>query len=250
MSRQAWDPAQYGLFSAERGRAFFELAARVRVKDPRRVADLGCGDGVLTATLADRWPAARVEGIDSSPEMIEAAWRRQVPGLAFERADLVDWAPDLPVDVIVSNAALQWVPGHVELLGRLSAHLVPGGVLAFQVPGNFGAPSHVLLRELSAEYGVRQERPAVLEPEEYLAALAGLGCEADVWETTYLQVLQGTDPVVEWMKGTALRPVLAALDDPEDFLAAYAARLREAYPPTEHGTVFPFRRIFAVARRP
>ncbi|GAB2813861.1 methyltransferase domain-containing protein [Actinocorallia aurea] len=249
MSRQAWDPAQYGLFSAERSRAFFELAARVRVKDPHRVADLGCGDGALTATLADRWPAARVEGVDSSPEMIEAARRRQVPGLTFAQADLAEWAPDLPVDVIVSNAALQWVPGHVALLGRLLDHLAPGGVLAFQVPGNAGAPSHTILRELAAEHGAPQEWQEVLEPEGYLAALAGLGCETDVWETTYLQVLHGTDPVVDWMKGTALRPVLAALDDPEDFLAAYAARLREAYPPTGHGTVFPFRRIFAVARK-
>ncbi|MCD0447793.1 methyltransferase domain-containing protein [Actinocorallia sp. API 0066] len=247
MSRDAWDPERYGAFSAERGRPFAELAARVRVKDPRRVVDLGCGDGRLTATLAERWPAARVQGVDSSPAMVEAA--RRVPGIDVVLADLAAWRPAAPVDVIVSNAALHWVPGHLDLFEHWVGALNPGGVFAFQVPGNFGAPSHTLLRATAEAHGVALDWPSVAEPAAYLAALTALGCAADVWETTYLQVLKGDDAVLAWMRGTALRPVLAALEDPTDFLADYRTRLRGSYPPTEHGTVFPFRRIFAVARR-
>ncbi|GAB3665495.1 methyltransferase domain-containing protein [Actinocorallia lasiicapitis] len=249
MSRDTWDPAQYALYSDERSRAFFELTARIRHDAPATVVDLGCGSGELTATLAGRWPAANVLGVDSSTSMIEKARAHAAPGLDFETGDLTAWRPAAPVDVIVSNAAFQWVPSHVELLPRWAKYLTPGGVLAFQVPGNFAAPSHELLRATCADHGIADAlrwRP-VLEPAGYQEILTGLGLRVDAWETTYSQLLHGPDPVLEWMKGTALRPVLAALDDPADFLADYAARLRAAYPPTAHGTVFPFRRIFVVA---
>jgi trans-aconitate 2-methyltransferase len=265
--RPSWDPEQYRLFSDERSRPFFELLARVRAEDPVHVVDLGCGTGELTATLADRWPAARIEGLDSSTEMIAAAERRAVPGLRFAVGDIATWAPDQPVDVIVSNAALHWVPTHRELLPTWVKALSPGGWLAFQVPGNFDGPSHHLLRELCRSPRWRDllgeqaggndaaalRRP-VGSPGEYLELLAAHGCRpVDAWETTYSLVLHGTDPVLEWVKGTALRPVLTALAaDPAAkarFLEEFGALLREAYPSRPYGTVFPFRRIFVVAMR-
>jgi trans-aconitate 2-methyltransferase len=271
-SGRSWDPGQYGLFNDERSRPFFELTARITADDPVRVVDLGCGSGRLTATLADRWPAARIEGIDSSPEMIAAAERLAVPGLRFTAGDIAVWEPDRPVDVIVSNAALQWVPTHHrDLLPKWIKALTPGGWLAIQMPGNFDAPSHTVLCELCRSPRWRDllgdaldEVPgnlangtAVGTPDDYLGLLATQGCQAvDAWETTYTHVLQGDDPVLEWVKGTALRPVLAALDASQvdsavrsAFLGEYGALLREAYPRRSYGTVFPFRRVFVVARR-
>ena len=225
---------------------------RIPPVDARTVVDLGCGTGDLTATLLGRWPAANVVGVDSSPEMIASA---QNPGVTFELADLAVWAPAAPVDVLVSNAALQWVPDHPALVPRLAEQVAPGGVLAFQVPGNFGAPSHVLLREAASRHGVGhvpREAP-VLEPSDYAVLLADRGWSVDAWETTYVHVLEGPDAVLRWVSGTALRPVLAALPDDaarEAFTADYGAALRAAYPEREWGTPFPFRRLFVVAQRP
>jgi trans-aconitate 2-methyltransferase len=261
MSRQAeavWDPAQYGVYGDERARPFTELVGRLGPIEPRHVVDLGCGSGELTATLAGRWPRAVVRALDSSPEMIAAARAHAIPGrLSFDVADVADWRPDGPVDLIVSNAVLQWVPGHLDLLPRWVDALAPGGRLAFQVPGNFDAPSHVLLRELCRSprwrdrlAGTVRDDP-VLDPAGYLDRLARRGCAVDAWETTYMQVLSGDDPVLEWVKGTALRPVLSALppDEAGEFLAAYRDRLRDAYPRRPYGTVFPFRRVFVIAAR-
>ena len=178
--------------------------------------------------------------------------------LSFRVGDLRDWAPDQPVDVLLSNATLQWVPGHLALLPRLVSAVRPGGWLAFQVPGNFGERSHTAIAELRAAprwrdrlAGLEIEQPSSEDPSGYLAALVGLGCTADVWETTYLQVLQGPDAVVRWITGTGLRPVLGALDDSdrEAFVADYRALVAPAYPERPWGTVLPYRRIFAVARR-
>jgi trans-aconitate 2-methyltransferase len=257
-SHPTWDPAQYARYTDERSRPFFELVERVRAERPRLVVDLGCGTGALTATLADRWPGALIEGLDRSPEMIAEASARAIPGrLRFDVADVRDWRPAAPVDVVVSNATLQWLPEHAALLPAWVGALADGGWLAFQVPGNDRAPSHVILDELRRSARWRgalagaAAGPRVREPEEYLARLAGLGCRVDAWETTYLHVLAGPDPVLEWVKGTALRPVLTALagEEREAFLAEYASRLREAYPARPFGTVLPFRRLFVVARR-
>jgi trans-aconitate 2-methyltransferase len=253
-----WDPAQYLQFGDERSRPFFDLTARIAVASPELVADLGCGPGQLTAALADRWPQALVCGLDSDPAMIDAARARAVPGrLRFALGDLRDWQPDRPVDVIVSNAVLQWVPGHDDLVTRWARALAAAGWLAFQLPGNFDQPGHVLLRDLAGSgrwrdrlAGAQLNRQAG-DPAHYADLLLGQGCRVDAWETTYLHVLPGPDPVLEWYKGTALRPVLAALEPAEaaQFTAQYADLLAAAYPPGPYGTILPFRRVFVVARK-
>ena len=184
----------------------------------RRVADLGCGTGSLTAELLATWPAALVLGVDSSPEMLREAQGRQIPGrLEFVLGDLRDFAPTEPLDVLVSNATLQWVPDHLSVLARLARLLAPGGVLAMQVPGNFAEPTHALLGTLvgsprwSRLFSGDLASPASHDPADYLSVLLGAGLQASAWETTYCQLLQGGDAVLEWMKGTALRPVLTAL---------------------------------------
>ena len=254
-----WDPRQYAAYADERARPFFELIARVDIDEPGDVVDLGCGPGALTATLLQRWPSARIVGVDSSADMVDEAAQHAVDGqLLFVRADVATWQPAGPVDVVVANAVLQWVPGHLDLLSRIASWLRPGGVLAFQVPDNFDEPSHMLLRDLRTSnrwrgrLGDGADRSAGVErPSTYLQTLVGLGLDADVWQTTYLHVLTGEDAVLEWVKGTALRPVLSTLADDEqrrEFLADYAAALRAAYPAQSWGTVFPFRRTFAVGR--
>lgn len=269
-----WDPGQYRRFADERARPFADLVARIGAEAPRSVVDLGCGPGDLTAELTHRWPGAAIHGIDNSPAMIEAArtWVRlpgrpgvpersdalsAEPGLSFELADVREWQPAGPVDVIVSNAVLQWVPGHPGLLPRWVSWLSAGGWLAFQIPGNFDQAPHVAIREMAHSprwqplIGRCELTRQAGDPAAYLDVLAGAGCQVDAWETTYLHVLQGADPVVEWVKGTALRPVLAALDDAQagEFLAEFRNRMRTAYPPRPVGTVLPFRRVFVVAHR-
>lgn len=254
-----WDPQRYLTYADERGRPFVELVARVRAEDPAHVVDLGCGPGNLTALLAQRWPAARIEGVDSSPEMIERAGR-DVAGVDFQVADLRAWvaATARPVDVLVSNATLQWVPDHLELLPALVARVAPGGALAFQVPGNFDEPSHTIRTELAAQapYAEHTRDAAVPDAHDaatYLRALQGLGCQVDAWETTYLHVLDAPDdpdPVFTWVSGTGARPTLQALPDDlrPAFEGEFKRRLRAAYPATDGSVVLPFRRVFVVAR--
>ncbi|MFD9704334.1 trans-aconitate 2-methyltransferase [Lentzea sp. NPDC059081] len=244
-----WDPAQYLAFADHRARPFYELVARVGAAEPRRVVDVGCGPGNLTASLSARWPSAVVEAFDSSPEMVEAA---RAAGVDARVDDVTTWKPLPDTDVVVSNAVLQWVPSHPSIVSSWVAALSPGAWLAFQVPGNFLDPSHRLIREVAGEsltHVFRGEKP-VLAPVEY-ADLLGDCSTVDVWETTYVQRLEGPDPVLEWVSGTALRPVRAALSSPdwEAYVAELAPRLREAYPRRADGTTwFPFRRIFAVAQ--
>jgi len=255
-----WDPAKYVQFDDHRNRPFFDLTGRIHADRPARVVDLGCGPGNLTASLAERWPEAQVVGLDSSAEMLAraATLAEVVPGLSFEQADIATWMPTGETDVVVSNAALQWVPGHRDLMRRWLDALRPGAWFALQVPGNFNAPSHSLMRELAASDrwsgklgGVLRGGETVGEPGDYLNILLDAGYAADAWETSYQQVLQGPDPVLEWVRGTALRPVMGVLgsEDAGRFESEYAAALREAYPSGPHGTVFPFRRIFAVGRK-
>ncbi len=278
-----WDATLYLRFGGERARPFFDLLARVGAELPGYVVDMGCGPGNLTVMLAERWPSATVCGVDSSPQMIEAARKlapaaapqsaaprsagphgtgpvatSHAPGLLFMLDDVRHWEPQCLPDVIISNAVLQWVPGHRELLVRWVNQLAADGWLAFQVPGNYDQPSHAILREMAASArwrtllrDVELNRQSA-DPADYAELLARAGCEVDAWETTYVHILQGPDPVLEWYRGTGLRPVLAALDEDQaaDFLAEYGAQVREAYPPRPFGTIFPFRRVFAVAHRP
>jgi trans-aconitate 2-methyltransferase len=260
MQRMKWDAANYADFGDYRDRPFHELVARVGASEPHHVVDLGCGPGRLTATLAARWPGARVTGLDSSVEMLSGSGRYAdaYDNLDFEVADIASWMPDDSTDVVVTNAALQWVPGHLELLSGWLRDLRPDAWFALQVPGNFDAPSHALLRQLAASpewsgrlANVLRHDDAVGDPAQYLETMLDAGCEADVWETVYHQVLSGDDAVLGWVRGTALRPVLSALsvEDAAAFEDEYRRMLREAYPQMPWGTLFTFRRIFAVARK-
>jgi trans-aconitate 2-methyltransferase len=254
-----WDPGQYRRYGDERARPFFDLLARVAAADPKLVLDLGCGPGELTATLAERWPDAEVIGVDSSAAMIESARSgAQRDGRpSFVPGDVRDWEPAGPADVLVSNAVLQWLPDQLGVLARWTGFLADGGWIAVQVPGNNDQPAHVIMRELacSARWlplldGVMLNRQAD-SPADYLDLLAGAGFRTDAWETTYLHVLTGDNPVLEWYKGTGLGPVIDSLpaDLAGEFLAEYGTRVREAYPAAGYGTVLPFRRVFVVARR-
>jgi trans-aconitate 2-methyltransferase len=260
-----WDAGQYLRYGGERSRPFFDLIARVGATNPEYVADLGCGPGNVTAALARRWPDAEVVGVDNSPEMIAAATATGAaasagPGvgnLTFQLGDVWDWRPVRPVDVLVCNAVLQWVPGHRELLLNWADLLAPGGWLAFQLPGNFDQPSHGIVAELAQSprwrailSAVRLNRQAG-DPADYVELLARPGYQVDAWETSYLHILQGPDAVLEWTKGTTLRPVLAALDSEQAaaFVAEYADRLRQVYQPRSFGTIFLFRRVFTVVNR-
>ena len=254
-----WDAGQYLRFGGERARPFFDLVAQVGAADPGYVADLGCGPGNLTAALAGRWPGAAVVGVDSSPEMIAAAREAApaAPNLSFALGDVWDWQPERPLDVLVCNAVLQWVPGHDKLVTRWADLLAPGGWLAFQLPGNFDQPSHVIVKELALSprwrsllAGAELNRQAG-DPADYVTLLARPGYQVDAWETSYLHILPGENAVLEWTKGSTLRPVLAALDAEQgaDFLAEYGERLRDAYRPHPFGTLLPFRRVFTVLHR-
>lgn len=259
-----WDPTQYRRYASERDRPFHELVDRIKPPQSGAITDavdLGCGPGTLTATLAKRWPTAQIVGIDSDVAMIEAAQSLASERVRFAPGSIADWAPAGRLDVIVANAAFQWVPQHRAHFARWLDMLNPGGTLAFQVPGNLDDPHHEAIRQLrSSPRWASAGRLAQL-PERthdsfpaatYLRDLHALGAAVDAWETTYLHVLQGTDPVLEWVKGTALRPVLAALDTDDqrkEFCADLAPMLRTAYPPDATGTAFPFRRVFVVARR-
>ncbi|UJW32178.1 trans-aconitate 2-methyltransferase [Saccharothrix sp. AJ9571] len=248
-----WDPAKYLDYQDERARPFHDLLARVGAAEPRRVVDAGCGPGNLTPSLAGRWPGAVVEAFDSSPDMVAAA---RANGVDATLADITRWEPSADTDVVLTNAVLQWVPNHRELLVRWAEALPSGAWIAMQVPGNYRAPSHDLVRKLAAtsRWSRSLDLPGedtVSEPQDYAELLAARGCAVDAWETTYVQHLTGEDAVLEWITGTVLRPVKAALDaaDWERFRFELGSLLRDAYPPRADGTTwFPFRRVFTVAR--
>lgn len=256
-----WDPSQYLTFADHRVRPALELLERVPLANPRRVYDLGCGTGNVTRTLAERWPEARVVGVDTSAEMLARA--AEEPGdVEWVRGDVREWEPPEPADLVYSNAVFQWVDGHAALLEHLLGVLAPGGCLAVQMPRNEGAPFHRLMGEVLAGGGpdgtalgsaaLRAEvgRRWVEAPEWYYDVLAPHARRVDVWETEYLQVLEGEDAVLEWVRGARLRPILHGLGERERefFLSEYGRRLRAAYPRRPDGrTLYPFRRLFFVA---
>ena len=255
----AWDPQQYSRFEAERDRAALDLLLRLPGDlNPREIWDLGCGAGQHAALLKRRHPGATVHGLDSSADMLARA-RALDADVDWRQGDIGDWSPDVPADLILANASLHWLPDHAALLRRLVEALATRGVLAIQMPMAHETRHHVLMRAVAAEgpwaaslAGVETIAP-LLPPEAYYEVLAEACDEVDVWATTYLHALTGTDAVLEWMKGTALRPFLAALDDPAmrpAFLSALGARLCEAFPLRPDGvTLLSFPRLFLVARR-
>ena len=250
-----WNPDVYLAFADHRGRPYYDLLTRVGAEKPRRVVDLGCGPGNLTVTLTQRWPDAAIEAWDSSPEMVESARGR---GVDAQVGDVRSWTPKADTDVVVTNATLQWVPDHAALLVRWAAELAAGSWIAMQVPGNFDAPSHRAVRELARrpqwaeplrDFPFREGQ--VDSPVGYAELLANAGCTVDAWETTYVHELTGENPVLEWITGTALRPVKSRVTDEqwEQFRSELIPLLDDAYPVRPDGrTFFPFRRIFVVAQ--
>lgn len=246
-----WDPVQYLAFDDERQRPALDLLTRVMAETPGTVHDLGCGPGTVTRLLAKRWPGASVSGVDSSADMLS---RAPEGGVRWVQADIATWQPDAPADVIYSNAALHWLDDHAALFPRLLAALAPGGTLAVQMPRNHGAPSHTCMVDAAAAGPWKNAVTAVLrpspvaEPDYYYGVLAPHCATLDIWETDYVHVMDGDNPVVEWTKGTALRPLLEAAGEHADtFLAAYRARIADAYPKQADGkTLFPFKRLFLV----
>jgi trans-aconitate 2-methyltransferase len=251
-----WDPAQYLRWSDHRLRPAVDLLQRVPPASPARVVDLGCGTGNVTALLRARWPAARVTGVDASASMLERA-RASDPAVEWLEADVATWAPPAPVDVLFSNATLHWIDDHAALFPRLVTRVAAGGALAVQMPRNFGEPSHTSIYEVAREARWRDRLAKLVRleptrpPEYYWDLLAPRVSALDVWETVYTQALTGDNPVADFVKGSWLKPFLDALDAAErpSFEQAYRARVARAYPPRADGTtLFPFRRLFIVAR--
>ena len=252
-----WDPQQYLRYTDERLRPALDLLARIPATSPRRVVDLGCGPGNVTAILTARWPGANIVGVDDSAAMLEKA-RAAAPGCQFAEGDFSIWSPDAPVDVLYSNAALHWRGTHDTLFPRLLGHLAPGGTLAVQMPAMHNAPLRALQNEIAAN-GPWAERlidvdaaPPILTPAAYYDLLRPLCTMLDIWETTYLHVLKGEDAVVQWASGTSLKPFLDKLPERlrRDYLGAYADAILPEYPPRPDGTtLLPFRRLFIMATR-
>ena len=256
-----WNPVQYLRFAEQRQRPCRDLIDRIEVNAPGRVIDLGCGTGTSTSVLIRRWPAANTLGLDSSKSMIEMA-RQEHPHGSWTLGDIAQWAtrPDAaegPYDVVFSNAALQWVDDHATVFPALLARVAPGGALAVQIPANLNAPAHELMRHLARSPRWRDRYPNgvrewfVHDIGFYYDALAPQARTLDLWETEYLHVLPSPEAIVEWYKGTGLRPFLDPLpNDAErkEFAADYLAQIRTAYPPRADGEVlFPFRRMFLIA---
>ena len=267
MTSPSWSPEEYLKFADPRARPFADLTARIITADPAVVVDLGCGPGNATRTLVDRWPAAQITGVDADRAMIAAAQRLASTvandRLSFVARDIETWAPNGLVDVILSNAALHWVPTHVDLFPRWLDALRPGGTLAFQVPRPADERPAAALRAVASAPrwsgrfdgvstpGALGSGPTwVRSAAEYADILSRLGCSVDAWETTYIHVLPGDDPVLEWFAGSGLRPYTDRLDetDAAGFRAEMAAAFREVYPRAAYGTLLPFRRAFVVAQ--
>lgn len=249
---QDWNPALYLQFEAERTRPAAELAARVKHPSARHISDLGCGPGNSTALLHKGWPDATLIGLDNSPAMLEKA-RFALPDCQFEHADISQWKPTLPQDIIYANASLQWMGHHRDLFPHLAHQLAQNGVLAVQMPDNWQQPTHTLMRQVAQELGNPPAgREALLAANEYYDLLAGSGCLVDLWRTTYFHVMPSHHAIIEWLSSTGLRPYLAGLDSLQQkaFLERYHRLLEHAYPRQKDGNVLMlFPRLFIVARK-
>jgi trans-aconitate 2-methyltransferase len=254
-----WNPDQYQRFSEHRSRPFYDLIARIDAPRAKRIADLGCGPGNLTAALSQRWSESTVIGVDNSPEMLEKAKALSNQNLEFQLADLTNWQPRERQHVIVSNAALQWVPNHETLIPRLASLLEPDGWLAVQMPNNFDQDSHLIINHICSSprwaAQLAQSKSTLRQPQNlewYITQLSSLEFQVDAWETNYQHILPGENAVLEWVKGTALRPMLAVLEaeDQNEFLEECCTQLLEAYPQEAFGTLLPFKRVFFVAHKP
>ena len=250
-----WDERQYAMFLEARTRPARELLARLPLSAAERVVDLGCGPGNSTELLRARWPAARISGVDSSPEMLSSA-RAAHDDIEWVQSDLRDYQPDGPLDVLFANAVLHWLPEHERLIPQLFDRLRPGGGLAFQMPYNIDEPSHRWMRELPGPWRVRLAavRPdaPVGTPQFYYDLLAPRAATVDIWQTRYEHVMPDPDAIVDWVKGSGLRPYLEALPEAErpQYLAAYREAIASAYPERSDGRrLFSFPRLFVVAMR-
>jgi trans-aconitate 2-methyltransferase len=250
-----WDDAQYLKFGDERTRAARELLARVPLAQPRRVIDLGCGPGNSTALLRERWPAAHITGVDTSPQMLARA-RQDAPQIEWVCADAATYTPPEPADLLFANAVFHWVGDHATLFPALLDRLKPGGVLAVQMPESFDLPSHRLMREVRAALApgdpVKGAAAPIGDPAFYYDLLAPWARTVDIWRTTYAQVMPDAQGIVEWVEGTGLRPYLADLDAGQRtaFLDTYRRGIAAAYPARIDGKrLFPFPRLFVVAVR-
>jgi trans-aconitate 2-methyltransferase len=253
-----WSASQYVNFEDERTRPVRDLVAAIPTAEASRAVDLGCGPGNSTEVLKARYPTASITGIDSAEDMLHAA-RERLPGVSFERADIGSWRAPGPFDVILANAVLQWVPAHEIQLPRLVDALSPGGTLAVQMPDNLREPSHLLMQQVAGEgpwaakrAGAQGERSEVAPAAWYYRLLRPRCSRVDVWRTTYHHPLGGIDAIVEWFKGSGLRPFLSPLDEAErtEYLRRYRAALQRAYPTEPDGSVLlPFPCLFFVAIR-
>ena len=251
-----WSAEQYLKFEDERTRPSRDLLAQIPLADARRVVDIGCGPGNSTELLVKRWPQAAVTGIDTSADMLRQA-RERLPAQKFVEANVAHWAPPENTDVLFANAIFQWVPGHLKQLQRLTGALPPGGVLAVQMPDSLEEPAHVLMREVAQSGPWREQladkarvRETLPTPGGYYDALQPLCSRLEIWHTIYNHVLDDAAAVVEWVKGTGLRPFLDPLEAPErkQYLAEYTTRVAAAYPPQQDGKVLlRFPRLFIVA---
>ena len=250
-----WDPAQYLAFGTERLQPALDLLSRIPLTSPATIIDLGCGAGNVTKALKQRWPNASLTGVDGSANMLERA-RSGDPDVAWVEADMNDWKPGNPVDLIYSNAALHWLDDHGALFPRLMEHVSPGGYLAVQMPRNWAAPSHSRITEAVRTGPWREKLEPLLRsapshaPDVYYDILSPVTSRLEIWETDYCQILEGDNPVAEFVKGSQLKRFLDALDEPgrSRFENDYRARILAAYPKRQDGkTLFPFRRLFVLA---
>jgi len=253
-----WSARQYLKFEDDRTRPSRDLLAQVPLERAERVFDLGCGPGNSTELLIERFPDAEVTGVDSSADMLRQA-RDRLPGRPFVEGELTTWTPPEDADLLFGNAVFQWVANHPAVLARLLKALPRGGVLAVQMPDNTGEPALALMREVAqrgpyAGYpGLEHAtRGALPTPEDYYDLLRPLASHLDVWHIVYNHVMAGPQAIVEWFKGSALRPFLDALDASarEAFLNDYTARISQSYPRRYDGKVLlRFPRLFIVAAR-